>query len=139
MNPQFDKPTNLNLPPPIPEVGSQSMPTPGAETLGQTPEAMPATPETSQNSPQTPPVTAIPQFMIPPPVASSGNSSTLTATATNPAIADDADLIEKEWVTKAKAIVEKTKEDPHEQTKEMTHLKSDYLKKRYNKTMKMSE
>ncbi len=53
--------------------------------------------------------------------------------ATTPVVADDIDLIEKEWVHKAKAIVEQTKHDPHEQKKQISEFKSDYLKKRYNK------
>lgn len=59
--------------------------------------------------------------------------------AVAPAIADDSDLIEKEWVDKAKQIVEHTKHDPHKQSKEMNVMKADYLKKRYNKDVKLSE
>lgn len=54
-----------------------------------------------------------------------------------PAVADDADLIEKEWVDKAKQIVEQTKEDPYLQNKEIHKVKADYLKKRYNKDMNL--
>lgn len=56
-----------------------------------------------------------------------------------PAIADDTDLIEKEWVQKAKQIVEQTKSDPHTQNKEMNKVKADYLQKRYNKQIKLVE
>lgn len=56
-----------------------------------------------------------------------------------PGIAEDADLIEKEWVTRAKMIVAKTKDDPREQNKEISKFKADYLKKRYNKDIKVSE
>lgn len=56
-----------------------------------------------------------------------------------PEIADDNDLIEKEWVNKAKNIIEKTKTNPHEQSDAMTLFKADYIKKRYNKTIKTSE
>ena len=59
--------------------------------------------------------------------------------AITPQIADDSDLIEKEWVDKAKHIVEHTKHDPYRQNKEMTNMKADYLKKRYNKDIKLSE
>jgi hypothetical protein len=52
-------------------------------------------------------------------------------------IADDADLIEKEWVSKAKAIVEQTKHDPYQQNQAMTKVKAEYLKKRYNKDLKL--
>ena len=53
-------------------------------------------------------------------------------------IADDSDLIEKEWVTKAKEIVEQTKNDPHLQSDEMSKFKAQYQKKRYNKDVKVS-
>lgn len=56
-----------------------------------------------------------------------------------PPIAEDADLIEKEWVEKAKQIVQRTRQDPHQQNKEMNVMKADYLKKRYNKDIKLSE
>lgn len=57
----------------------------------------------------------------------------------NPLAANDDDLIEKEWVEKAKSIVNKTKEDPREQSKELSYMKSDYMKKRYNKDVKVGE
>ena len=57
----------------------------------------------------------------------------------SPQIADDGDLIEKEWVTKAKHIVEQTKNDPYAQTKEMNKMKADYLKKRYAKDLRVPE
>ncbi len=50
-----------------------------------------------------------------------------------PLVADDVDLIEKEWVEKAKQIVNQTKDDPHTQNKELNSFKADYIKKRYNK------
>lgn len=66
-------------------------------------------------------------------LASSASSSGATL------IADDADLIEKEWVLRAKAIVAQTRNDPHKQNEEMNHVKADYLKKRYNKDLKVNE
>lgn len=56
-----------------------------------------------------------------------------------PQIADDTDLIEKEWVDKAKQIVEQTAQDPYLQNKEINKVKMDYLKKRYNKQVKLNE
>jgi hypothetical protein len=55
-----------------------------------------------------------------------------------PPIADDVDLIEKEWVDKAKEIVDRTSHDPYLQNQEITKVKEDYLKKRYNKSIKLS-
>lgn len=56
-----------------------------------------------------------------------------------PLIADDVDVIEKEWVDKAKKIVNSTKSDPREQEKEVNKLQADYLLKRYNKQIKLTE
>lgn len=56
-----------------------------------------------------------------------------------PLIADDVDLIEKEWVEKAKQIVNQTKDDPHTQNKELNNFKAGYIKKRYNKEMIISK
>jgi hypothetical protein len=56
-----------------------------------------------------------------------------------PSTADDSDLIEKEWIHKIEQIVEHTKDDPYEQSKELTVLKSEYLRRRYNKTIKIEE
>lgn len=50
--------------------------------------------------------------------------------------ASDVDLIEKEWVLKAKAIVAHTHGDPYTQNKEINKIKADYIKKRYNKELR---
>ncbi len=55
--------------------------------------------------------------------------------AANPVIADDADVIEKEWVDKAKQIVARTQGDPHAKSNELTGLKKEYIQKRYGKTI----
>lgn len=68
-----------------------------------------------------------------------GQSAPATASQHSPQIADDSDLIEKEWVTKAKHIVEQTKHDPYVENQEVNKMKADYLKKRYNKDLKLSE
>lgn len=54
-----------------------------------------------------------------------------------PAVADDVDVIEKEWVDKAKSIVNEHKHDPYNQEKETSKLQADYLKKRYGKDIKL--
>jgi len=59
-------------------------------------------------------------------------------TVTAPAIADDVDLIEKEWVKKISQIVLKTKGNPYERAMQLTILKQDYLQKRYSKTIKIA-
>jgi hypothetical protein len=53
-----------------------------------------------------------------------------------PATAEDIDLIEKEWVKKAKDIVDSTYGDPYRQNQQINTMKVEYIKKRYNKTLK---
>ena len=53
--------------------------------------------------------------------------------------ASDSDLIEKAWVKTAKAIIEQTREDPYKQNKEITQMKVEYVKKRYNKDIKVND
>lgn len=55
-----------------------------------------------------------------------------------PAIADDVDLIEKEWIKKINSIIASTKNNPYEQSRQLALLKMDYLQKRYNKVIKLS-
>ena len=54
-----------------------------------------------------------------------------------PVVASDDDLIEKEWVEKAKNLINQTKNDPYEQEKAVSLLQAHYLQKRYNKTIKL--
>lgn len=60
-------------------------------------------------------------------------------TIATPDEAADSDLIEKEWVNKAKQIVEHTKDDPYEQQRVIGKFKADYMKKRYDKDIKVSD
>lgn len=48
-------------------------------------------------------------------------------------VAGDVDLIEKEWVDKAKKIIASTKGDPHLREKEVNKLQVEYIKKRYGR------
>jgi hypothetical protein len=63
-----------------------------------------------------PAISGLPLNNLPtqPVVAAPMNSA--SSITTNDLPARDTDLIEKEWVIKAKAIVERTKNDPYEQT-----------------------
>jgi len=53
--------------------------------------------------------------------------------------AADIDLIEKAWVAKAKAIVHGTHGNPYLQSHELSKVKAEYIKKRYNKDIKVAE
>ncbi len=47
--------------------------------------------------------------------------------------------LDEEWITKAKAIIEQTKNDPYLESKELSKTKADYLRIRYNKQIKVAE
>ena len=52
-----------------------------------------------------------------------------------PLVAGDEDLIEKEWVDRAKHIIEQTKDDPFRREQEVAKLQADYLRKRYGREL----
>ena len=74
--------------------------------------------------------------IAPTPSSTAQSSSMPVMDDSNPQVAEDSDLIEQEWVDKAKAIVEHTKSDPYKQNVEMNKMKADYIKKRYGKDIK---
>lgn len=116
----------------LPEQAAQPMY--GAETLrSQAIEAGQTTPPAQGGYvPQ-------PQALPIPPLQQSAPPTLGDPSVAMPTIADDADLIEKEWVEKAKEIVARTRHDPYEQNKEVERMKADYMKKRYNKDIKITE
>lgn len=134
MDPQNNLPSTPISPRPTFEVGA-----PGA-VAGEPLQGVPTPPAT--------PPAAMPTFLPPtvpvqPPQPASALQDNSGPRAVenhaSPSTAHDADLIEKEWVMRAKAIVEKNKSDPYKQTKELHALKADYMKKRYNKVIEEAE
>lgn len=123
---------------PQPQAEAGSLPAPAAQ------EVTAAAPEQS-TQPMAPPVGQQPLQSVQPMQAAqpagqmpAQPAAPAGSTATNALIADDVDLIEKEWVVKAKAIVAQTKDDPYQQNNAMTQVKADYMKKRYNKDLKVN-
>lgn len=135
------------------------VPSPSQETGAYNPQVLPPrTPEVQQRtsaeaSPERPaqqelqpagPVQSAPALPAPTPQASPTNAPVLpklpplAAADTNPAVASDDEVIEKEWVDKAKKIIFETKDDPYKQEKEVSKLQADYLKKRYGKEVKLA-
>lgn len=102
----------------------------------QSPEAAGIAPELRNAAPQGGPAPMAPPM---PAVPMTPDPSAMQPVAATPATANDSDLIEKEWVMKAKQIVEHTKDDPYRQNSEMHKIKADYIKKRYNKDIKLVE
>jgi len=72
---------------------------------------------------------------VPQPVVTDDSSVTPLPVDDNPTVANDDDLIEKEWVDRAKKIIVETKDDPYKREQEVGKLQADYLKKRYGKEL----
>lgn len=72
---------------------------------------------------------------LPTPVPISNDDGAVAVTDDTPAVAADEDLIEKEWVDKAKKIIVDTRDDPAAREKQVGRLQADYLKKRYGKEL----
>jgi hypothetical protein len=119
---------------PAPQPSADMIPSVGGHN------AYPAAPETASAPPAgiaAQPITAMPASAPPPMHQPTSAVPVVASTATTPAVADDIDLIEKEWVEKAKHIVAQTRTDPYQQNSQMTNFKADYMKKRYNKDIKI--
>jgi len=58
-------------------------------------------------------------------------------TATQPEETDTP--LDEEWVAKAHVVVNQTHSDPYVQSRELSKLKAQYVKARYNKDIKVSE
>jgi len=76
---------------------------------------------------------------LPTPVAMPQTDDNITTTNNNPLIANDDDLIEKEWVDRAKKILAETKDDPYLREKEVSKMQVDYIKKRYGRELGVAE
>lgn len=74
-----------------------------------------------------PPPTQVVAMPAPPPKADD-----------NPPVAADDDLIEKEWVDKAKKIIAETRDDPYRREREVSKLQADYIRKRYGREIGVS-
>ena len=74
---------------------------------------------------------------LPPPLPLPATDDAVTPPATDdaPLVAGDEDLIEKEWVDRAKQIIERTKDDPYRREQEVNKLQADYLRKRYGREL----
>ena len=98
-----------------------------------------------ENSPQTQSVAASAQaasdIALPSSTVATGlvtdDPSTTRGVASSQAA--DTDRIEKQWVDKAKTVVERTKDDPYEQKNQMSRVKAEYIQKRFNKTIKADD
>lgn len=114
-----------------------SAPTPEQHLVTGIPE-IPAVPEAQPQAPvQSAPAAmpTIPMSSVPTPApAPLADDVPVTAPILGapPAVAEDVDVIEKEWVDQAEAAVKSTEGDPHAEEEAIEALQIDYLKKRYD-------
>jgi hypothetical protein len=137
MNPSLNETAGTQPVPPVTEqgLGVSSTPEAGPTPAEQAPivsEIAPATGQEAALPPISFPLPNLPLSATPP-----ANVPIAQPQATG-AIVDDGDLIEKEWVNKAKQIVELNRDNPYKQSEELTVFKADYMKKRYGKTIKLN-
>lgn len=71
--------------------------------------------------------------VLPSPIVSHTQGDATGPVDDTPIVAADEDLIEKEWVDKAKQIIVNTKDDPYRREQEIKRLQLDYVRKRYGK------
>jgi len=69
------------------------------------------------------------------PTQQSGTNQMSPVTFESPKVADDVDLIEKEWIIKIKELLTRNRGNPYQKANDLSALKKEYLQKRYNKAI----
>lgn len=90
--------------------------------------------EQSVSGPAPTSLAALPTI-LPTPVVMSDPAIDPGVVSDAPIVANDDDLIEKEWVEKAKKIVAQTRDDPYKREAAVSQLQRDYLRKRYGREL----
>lgn len=129
--PQAPKPENMPVPEASPDLGQATEQHNMEQPAQQAPVSPAQAAQSVQNAAMPGSGVAIPGLTP----AAAG----VAAVADEALLAEDGDLIEKAWIQKAKEIVERTKNDPYHQNIEINKVKQDYIQKRYNKALKLTE
>jgi hypothetical protein len=79
--------------------------------------------------------TAMPAGVAPTTVVNDNVATDDAAGLVTPVTASDDDLIEKEWVDRAKKLVSDTIQDPYKQENAVVQLQKDYQKKRFGREL----
>ncbi len=138
MDPQLEKSPGLALPQPSVEQGGVARG--DFQGAHSTLEAASAAPEMAPvHATSSGAMTVMPSGAQAVPHVSLQPAANQPVASTTSAADDDSDDLDEEWVKKAKAIVERTKDDPFTESKELGKAKADYLRIRYNKQLKVAE
>lgn len=104
-------------------------------------------PESVGLSNDLPPARMMPQPMAAQPISNPSvvtpvgldSTGNVTVDASNSADNGVSDQLDEEYISRAKAIVDRTKNDPFLQSKEIGKVKADYLRTKYNKQIRVAE
>ena len=107
----------------------ESLPAPSFEHAEQRSEATPLA------SPPQPQVVVLPTPVSVPVSSDDSVATSLSGDDDTPTSASVNELIEKEWVNKAKKVISETKDDPYRREQEVNKLQADYLFKRYGRKL----
>lgn len=114
--------------------GAERLPSPNQEGVGERPQEYEQ--DMQQVDRQRAPSPTLPVASMPVPVQPVALPAVQQSDDTvGPTVANDDDLIEKEWVDKAKKIIAETQDDPYRREQEVNKLQIDYLRKRYGKEL----
>lgn len=140
MEPRQNTGENLPLPQPAQQEApglstTEATPAPPAEIIAgrneQTERRLGQRVETAAQAP------AAPAASLPAPVPPIVDDAVAKATQQSdddlPQVAADDDLIEKEWVDKAKKVIADTRDDPYRREQEVKRLQVEYVRKRYGR------
>lgn len=108
----------------------------GQESEHSAEQSAPQEHRTGTGAGDTPPP-AMPVVPLPTAPQQTPQTSQTVYSDDTPAVAADEDLIEKEWVEKAKKVISETKHDPYSQEQAVRRLQADYLSKRYGKVIQV--
>lgn len=140
------EPRNINTPQQsqarsieVPSIEMPVAPVEDGARVGSSPEKLQKNHEVYQDRPASTEVAPqVPQVSQPAQLPSVNTSPVVNDPAdpgVNPASAADEDLIEQEWVKRAKTILEETKDNPYEKERQIGLLHADYVKKRYGRVI----
>lgn len=132
--PRINYEQSPSLPAPVPEVVPGTQPEVYSDRDPARIEQQPLQPAAPQQD------TTVVVPVLPQPVTQSDDVNATTSLVTDiPDSAADDDLIEKEWVNKAKHIIVQTADDPRRREEAVGQLQREYLRKRYGKELGASE
>lgn len=123
-------PSPVQSPEALPEVGTNNTEVISGIRNEATERRLGHSVEAASQLPAQPPVGALPTPVI---TAQPQDDTTDNDSTQTPLAAADEDLIEKEWVDKAKKVIASTKDDPYRREEEIKRLQIEYIRKRYGR------